>query len=394
MGMCVVRSGVRGLVLTALILASSGVGVAQAEPLGSIDTVAKQAIVLDDRSGMVLMEKNADELMAPSSMSKLMTAYMVFGKLKDHSWSMDDELPVSETAWKKHFKSGGSLMFLDVFSRAKVGDLLRGVIIQSGNDACSVLAEAYAGNEEAFAELATRQARKMGMNNTTLRNASGMPDPEHLTTARDLSILAQRLIHDYPDYLPLYSEKDFTYNKIKQGNRNPLLYSVPGADGLKTGHTAAGGYGLVGTVKRGDRRVILVINGIKSQKERSEESARLVEWAFREFDAYPLYAAGAPVVETDVWMGESKTVNLVTDQLVEMTLPRNLRKDLKVTVTYDSPVAAPIAQGQVLGKLVVTLPQQAPREYPLVAATAVPELSGVGRFMVVLNKLSGGLLGQ
>lgn len=394
MGMCVVRSGVRGLVLTALILASSGVGMAQAEPLGSIDTVAKQAIVLDDRSGMVLMEKNADELMAPSSMSKLMTAYMIFGKLKDHSWSMDDELPVSETAWKKHFKSGGSLMFLDVFSRAKVGDLLRGVIIQSGNDACSVLAEAYAGNEEAFAESATRQARKMGMNNTTLRNASGMPDPEHLTTARDLSILAQRLIHDYPEYLPLYSEKDFTYNKIKQGNRNPLLYSVPGADGLKTGHTAAGGYGLVGTVKRGDRRVILVINGIKSQKERSEESARLVEWAFREFDAYPLYAAGAPVVETDVWMGESKTVNLVTDQLVEMTLPRNLRKDLKVMATYDTPVSAPIAQGQVLGKLVVTLPQQAPREYPLVAATAVPELSGVGRFMVVLNKLSGGLLGQ
>lgn len=394
MGMCVVRSGVRGLVLTALILASSGVGVAQAEPLGSIDTVAKQAIVLDDRSGMVLMEKNADELMAPSSMSKLMTAYMIFGKLKDHSWSMDDELPVSETAWKKHFKSGGSLMFLDVFSRAKVGDLLRGVIIQSGNDACSVLAEAYAGNEEAFAESATRQARKMGMNNTTLRNASGMPDPEHLTTARDLSILAQRLIHDYPEYLPLYSEKDFTYNKIKQGNRNPLLYSVPGADGLKTGHTAAGGYGLVGTVKRGDRRVILVINGIKSQKERSEESARLVEWAFREFDAYPLYAAGAPVVETDVWMGESKTVNLVTDQLVEMTLPRNLRKDLKVMATYDTPVSAPIAQGQVLGKLVVTLPQQAPREYPLVAATAVPELSGVGRFMVVLNKMSGGLLGQ
>ncbi|MEW5727557.1 MAG: D-alanyl-D-alanine carboxypeptidase family protein, partial [Pseudomonadota bacterium] len=242
----------RRSLVAALALVMAGLaGPAAAE---TIETFAKQAIIVDFQTGTTLLEKNADELMVPSSMSKLMTAYLVFDKLKEGSWKMDDMLPVSETAWKRHYKSGGSLMFLPVNSSAKVGDLIRGVIIQSGNDACSVLAEAHSGSEEAFAEEATRRARDMGMRDTTFRNASGWPEPDHLTTARDLSILARRLITDFPEFFPIYSEKEFVFNGIRQGNRNPLLYGVSGADGLKTGHTEAAGYGLVGTVKRGDRR--------------------------------------------------------------------------------------------------------------------------------------------
>ena len=312
-----VRSAV---IAVAVVFAACGA--ARAE---TIETQARQAILIDFKTGAILLEKNADELMVPSSMSKLMTAYMVFEKLKEGSWKMDDQLPVSETAWKRHYKSGGSLIFLPVGSSAKVSDLIRGVIIQSGNDACSVLAEAHSGTEEAFAEEATRKAHQLGMRNTTLRNASGWPDPEHLTTARDLSLLARHLINDFPEYFPIYSEKEFVYNGIRQGNRNPLLYGVSGADGLKTGHTEAAGYGLVGTVKRGERRVIMVINGLKSMKERAEESERLVEWAFREYDNYALFKAGDMVTDAEVWLGEAASVPLVAGEKLEVTMPRRGR---------------------------------------------------------------------
>lgn len=359
----------------------------------SIETLAKQAIIVDYKTGTILLEKNADELMVPSSMSKLVTVYMAFGKLKEGSWKMDDQLPVSETAWKRHYKSGGSLMFLPVGSSAKVGDLIRGVIIQSGNDACSVLAEALSGTEEAFAEDATRKARELGMTHTTMRNASGWPDPDHLTSARDLSVVAHHLVADFPEYFPIFGEREFVYNNIRQGNRNPLLYGVSGADGFKTGHTEAAGYGLVGTVKRGDRRVIMVLNGLKSMKERSQESERLMEWAFREYDNYALFKAGDLVADADVWLGESAAVPLVAGEKLEVTMPRRARKDMKVTAVYDGPIAAPITKGAVLGKLLITAPGQADVELPLVAGADVAKLGFAGRMGAALRHILWGRKG-
>ncbi|MGH6718645.1 MAG: D-alanyl-D-alanine carboxypeptidase family protein, partial [Alphaproteobacteria bacterium] len=221
------------------------------------ETTAREAILIDDTTGAILLEKNADQLMPPSSMSKIMTVYMVFERLRDGSLAMEDELPVSETAWRM----GGSKMFIDVGSRVKVADLLRGVIVQSGNDATIALAEGLAGSEDAFADQMTARAHALGMTNSTFKNASGWPHEDHLTTARDLALLASRIIRDFPDYYPLFAETEFTYNGIHQGNRNPLLYKDLGADGLKTGHTADAGYGLTASAVRDGRRLILVLNG-------------------------------------------------------------------------------------------------------------------------------------
>jgi len=364
-----------------------------AAPLAAetVETSARQAYIVDVNTGKVLLEKNADELMAPSSMSKLMTIYLVFGKLKEGSWKLTDELPVTETAWKRHYKSGGSLMFLPLGSTAKISDLIRGVVIQSGNDACSVLAEAYAGSEDAFAEEETRVARqKLGMSHSTFRNASGWPDPEHRTTARDLAVLAQHLISDFPEYYPLFSEKSFFYNNIKQDNRNPLLWTTQGADGLKTGHTEDGGYGLTASVKRGDRRIVMVLNGMDKMKERWDEAQRMIEWAFREYDNYALFKPGDQVTDADVWLGEAASVPLVAGQRLEVTLPRKARRDMKVTAVYDGPIAAPITKGKVVGKLIITAPGEPTAELPLVAGADVAKLGFTGRISAALKYLVWG----
>jgi len=376
--------------LAAFVLLVMGAQGAHAE---SIETSARQAILIDYKTGTVMLEKNADELMVPSSMTKLMTAFLVFEKLKEGSWKLSDQLPVSETTWRKHVKSGGSLMFLPVNSTASVDDLIHGMIIQSGNDACSVLAEAYAGSEESFGDEMTRRARQIGMKNTNFRNASGLPEPDHLTTARDLSVLARHLISDYPEYFPIYSQREFTFNGIKQGNRNPLLYSVAGADGLKTGHTEAAGYGLVGTVKRGDRRVIMIINGLKSLKERAEESGRLVEWAFREFENYALFKTGDVVADADVWLGTTATVPLVAGDKLEVTMPRKARRDMKVTAVYNGPIAAPIKKGQPVGKLVIVAPGVDTVELPLLAGADVEKLGFMGRMGAALRSILWGSKG-
>jgi D-alanyl-D-alanine carboxypeptidase (penicillin-binding protein 5/6) len=364
--------------------------VAHADP---IDTSARQAIIIDYKTGSILLEKNADDLMVPSSMTKLMTAYLVFEKLKEGSWKLSDRLPVSETTWKKHVKSGGSLMFLPVNSTASVDDLIHGMIIQSGNDACSVLAEAYAGSEESFGDEMTRRAHQIGMKNTTFRNASGLPEPDHLTTARDLSILSRHLISEFPEYFPIYSQREFSFNGIKQGNRNPLLYAVSGADGLKTGHTEAAGYGLVGTVKRGERRVIMVINGLKSGKERAEESERLIEWAFREFENYALFKAGDVVADAEVWLGNAATVPLVAGDKLEATMPRKARREMKVTAVYNGPIAAPIKKGQPVGKLVIAAPGVNTVELPLLAGADVEKLGFMGRMTAALKHILWGSKG-
>ena len=345
-------------------------------PALAIDSVAKQALVLDHETGAVLLEKNADELMHPSSMSKLMTIYMVFDRLHEGTLSLDDTFAVSERAWR----TAGSKMFVAINSRVAVSDLLRGIIVQSGNDACVVVAENLAGTEEAFAAAMTVKARQIGLTHSTFRNASGWPAPDHLTTARDLAVLAGHLIADFPGYYPLFREMNFTYNTIRQGNRNPLLYKPElGADGLKTGHTADGGYGLVASAVRENRRLIMVLNGLSSMKERAQESERLIDWAFREFTNITLFAPGAEVTNADVWLGGQAVVPLVTKRGITVTLPRKVTKDIKVAAVFDGPIPAPIRKGDRLANLVITAPGITPQEIPLLAGADVERLGFFGR---------------
>ncbi len=360
-----------------------------AAPAVAIETTARQAILIDDTTGTVLFEKNADQLMPPSSMSKMMTIYMLFERLAQGRLKLDDTFTVSEKAWRM----GGSKMFVEVGKQVKVEDLIQGIIVQSGNDACIVVAEGLSGTEEAFAAEMTQRARELGMTSSTFKNASGWPTEGHLTTARDLALLASRTIRDFPQYYHYYAEKTFTYNGIRQGNRNPLLYRTPGADGLKTGHTQAAGYGLTGSVVRNGRRLILVVNGLSSARARAEESARLIEWGFREFQNYKLYAAGDTVAEADVWLGDKATVPLVVKDEVLLTLARKVRKAMKVTVTYEGPIPAPIKRGTELAKLTITAPDTKTVEIPLVAGEDVGELSAFRRIGAAISYLVWGASG-
>ena len=351
------------------------------------DTAAKAAILIDYRTGQVLFEKNADEPRPPASMSKLMTAYLVFERLREGSLSLEDELPVSEKAWR----TGGSRMFVQVGTRVKVADLLRGMIVQSGNDASVVLAEALAGSERAFAELMNAKAAELGLTNSHFVNATGLPDPEHYMSVRDLAILARRIIREFPEYFAFYSQREFTYNNIRQFNRNPLLRKkVPGVDGMKTGYTKEAGFGLVATAEREGRRLILVVAGLESARERAIEAERLLEFGFREFREYRLFEPGAPVVEADVWLGEADKVPLVSRELVAVTLSRQARDGLEVRVRYDNPVPAPVSEGQVLGELVITAPDIEPITVPLVAGRDVAKAGMLGRIMGALTYLVGG----
>jgi len=355
-------------------------------PLGPVDTAARLALIIDADTGAVLLEKNADERMPPSSMSKLMTMYVVFDMLKQGRLRMDQELPVSERAWRM----GGSKMFVQLGSSVKVEDLIRGVIIQSGNDACIVLAEAISGSETQFAETLNEYGRKLGLTGSSFRNATGWPDPEHRMTCRDLSVLARRLINDFPEYFRIYSERSFVWNNITQENRNPLLGRVAGADGLKTGHTDEAGYGLTGTAKRGDRRLILVVNGLNSMGARREETERLMEWAFREFENVSLFRAADTIEEAPVYLGDRLKVPLVGGQDVVLTLPRQWRRNLQVKLRYDSPVPAPIAKGQELGKLEVSGSGVPAMSVPLLAGADVARLGLIPRIPAVLGRMVGG----
>ena len=345
-------------------------GTATADP---IETAAREAFIFDMNTGAVLLEKNADQLMAPASMSKLMTITMVFERLKDGTLNLEDTLPVSEKAWKK----GGSKMFVEVDSRVSIGDLLRGIIIQSGNDACIVVAEGLGGSEEGFAEAMTSRARELGLEKSTFMNATGWPDPDHKMTARELGVLAKHLIQDFPEYYPIFNEKEFTFSDIKQGNRNPLLYKDNGADGLKTGHTEESGYGLVGSAERDGRRIILVVNGLENAKERSRESERLMEWAFREFNNYALFKSGDIVDNARVWLGDKDVVPLTVESDLTVTLSRQARKSMTVKVVYNEPIPAPIIKGTPVAQLVVSGPEIETIAVPLVA---MEDISRPGTF--------------
>jgi D-alanyl-D-alanine carboxypeptidase (penicillin-binding protein 5/6) len=357
-------------------------------PASAFETPARQALLMEMGTGAVLFEKDADKPMPPASMSKLMTVYLLFERLRDGRLKLDDTLPVSENAWRKGgAKSGSSTMFLEPRTEVKVEDLIQGIIVQSGNDASIVIAEGLLQSEEAFAQEMTRRGRELGMRNTVFRNATGWPDPEHLTTARDLAVLAQRTIEDFPQYYPYYSEKEFTYNKIRQGNRNPLLYKDLGADGLKTGHTKASGYGLTASARKDDRRLILVINGLDDIRTRSREAARLISWGFREFDNYALFKAGEEVSTAEVWLGKADSVALVVDRDLTATLPNAARPEMKVSVVYDGPIPAPITEGDRLAVLRISAPGVETVEVPLVAGNSVEKLGFLGRLFAALKHL-------
>ena len=352
-----------------------------------VDSSAEFAFVTDFASGKVLMEKDPDALMKPASMAKIMTVYIAFQRIADGSLSLDDTFLISEKAWRK----GGSKTFVEVGKQVSVRDLLFGVVVQSGNDAAIAIAEGISGTEDGFAEEMNYVARGLGMSNTVFRNATGWPDPEQVTTARDLNILATALIRDfpvdeYPELYPMFAEKNFTYNGIKQGNRNPLVYGTQGADGLKTGHTEESGYGLVGSAIRDGQRVIMVLNGMQSMKQRSSESRRLMDLMFREFKLYRFYEQNEAVDRANVWLGTQSKIDLVLKEPLELVLARSDRRKLKVSVQWTDPVPAPIRAGQTVGTLVLELPS-GKTSYELLAARDVAALGMFDRVGEALKYL-------
>jgi serine-type D-Ala-D-Ala carboxypeptidase (penicillin-binding protein 5/6) len=354
-------------------------------PLGPVDTAGRWAVITDFHTGVTLLEKQADEEMPPSSMTKLMTIYIVYERLKQGRMKLEDELPVTERAWRM----GGSKMFVQVGSTVKVEDLIRGVIVQSGNDACIVFAEAISGSEEQFAQLMNEKARELGLTHSHFRNSTGWPDPEQRMSVRDIATLARRIIQDFPEYYHYDAEKSFKYNGIEQGNRNPMVQKGT-ADGLKTGHTDAGGYGVVASSLRNGRRLILVVNGLASMRERAEESERLMDWAFANFEDVTLFAAGDVVDRAPVWMGTQPSVPLVSGKDITVTMPRNWRKNAAVKISYDTPLRAPVAKGDVVGRLVLGGQGVPGMEVQLLAGADVPRLGLPGRAMAVLQRYMGG----
>ncbi len=344
-------------------------------------TDASHAVILDAETGEVLFSRNADEAMPPASMSKMMTVLMLIEAIEAGSLSLDDELPVSEYAWRTGgAASGSSTMFLEVNSRARVDDLLRGIIIQSGNDACIVVAEAIGGSEAAFADMMTDRAHELGLTSASFANSTGWPHPDHRISALDLARLARILIEDHPDYYDIWSEREFTYNGIRQYNRNPLLGVFSGADGLKTGHTEESGYGLVGSAERDGERRIIVFNGMSSNNDRATEAERMMRSALSDYSLYRLFEAGDPVDhQAEVFMGEAPTVALRVSSDVTAGLHRRARRDLSVTVSYDGPLVAPVQEGDVVGTLTVEAPDYEARTYDLVAAESVAEKGLMGR---------------
>ncbi len=352
----------------------------------AFDTAARNAYVVDLATDTVLLNKAADIPMPPASMSKLMTIYMVFDRLKKGSLSLDDTFLVSEKAWRK----GGSKMFVKVGDRITVSDLLRGIIVQSGNDACIVVAEGIAGSEEAFAEMMNRRAEELGLTNSKFANATGWPHPEHYMSARDLAVLTEHLVTDFPDYYKIFSEKTFTYSEIKQSNRNPLLFRDIGADGLKTGHTEEARYGLAASAVIDGRRIVSVLNGMSSIRERSQESLRVMEWAFRTFKPYALFKKDDVITTADIWLGDAPNVSLTIPEDLKLTLSRTARDKMKVVVKMNNPVAAPVKKGQRLATLVVSAPNLKTREIPLVAAEDVGQLGFVGRIGAAIEHVLWG----
>ena len=345
------------------------------------ETTAKNAILMDFDTGEYLFEKNITEAVPPASMSKLMTVYILMSKIKDGSIKLDDTFSVSENAWRKGgAATGGSTMFLSIGDNVSVENLIKGIVIQSGNDACIVVAENISGSEDDFAVLMNKTAKQLGLKNSSFANSTGLPHPDQKMSMEDLAILSREIIKEFPDLYGYFSEKEFTYNNIKQGNRNPLLYTMKGADGLKTGHTEEAGFCLAASAVRGNRRLIGVMSGMTSNKERSEESERFISWGFREFNNYKLFDRGQTLATAKVWYGNDRTVDLTVDRDVVKTLRVAQADDVKVTAEFDEPIKAPIIAGTKLGELKIGIKDSEPLIIPLVAAKDVQKIGLWGRF--------------
>ncbi|MCP5433561.1 MAG: D-alanyl-D-alanine carboxypeptidase [Alphaproteobacteria bacterium] len=366
----------RGLVVSlALAVAVAGA----VRPAVAIETAAHYAVLMDAETGAVLYEKEAHTQMAPASMSKLMTAVMMFEKLKDGTFTLDDKFHVSEKAWRM----GGSKMWTEVGSDIRIGDLLHGIIVQSGNDACIVVAEGLAGTEEAFAEAMTKKAREIGLEHSTFANATGWPDPNQLMTAYDLALIARYIVTNFPDYFPIYSEREFTWSGIRQPNRNPLLGTYAGADGMKTGHTDESGYGLVATAKRQvplsgsqgsvERRLIVVVNGLDSDNGRAAEARKLLDYGFRDFKAYSLFLSGQIIQDhpITVWNGTRGKLPISVRRDVNVFLTDAEREGMEVKLVHPSPIAAPVAYNDEVGELVIAIPGRKEMHVPVYAAVDV-----------------------
>jgi D-alanyl-D-alanine carboxypeptidase (penicillin-binding protein 5/6) len=348
-------------------------------------TAAKQALVVDYQTGAVMLEKNADQSIHPASMSKLMTLYLVFERLKAGELSLDDEFTVSQAAWARG-ENAESNMFVALGSKVKVEDLIRGIAVQSGNDACKVIAEGIAGSEAAFVEMMNRKAQELGLDHSHFTNSDGMEDPGHQMTARDIVKLAERVYADFPEYYHYFAEREFVYNRIKQGNRNPLLDKSMGVDGLKTGHLDVAGFGLIASAERDGRRIFLFVDGLPSMRSRSDESGRLLDWAFQSFQNVRLAKAGDILDVAPVWYGSQDTVPLAVAKDLIATLPKNGLHDLRAKAIFPAPIPAPITAGQPLGKLVITA-SGGSTEVPLVAGATVEKVGFLGHVLATLRYL-------
>src|SRR5713226_6181579 len=372
----------RGLIAAVIVMAVGWGGIvyaannsvqgAKKEDAG-FDGDAPTAILIEASSGSVLFEKNADELRAPSSMMKLMTAEVVFNAIKKGDVKLTDEYRISENAWRRGgAPAGGSTMFAILNSKISVDDLLHGAIIQSGNDACIALAEGMAGNERIFAtDFMTKRARELGMTKSTFGNSNGLPDPANKMTVRELANLARYVIRTYPDMYKLFGEKEFTWNKIRQQNRNPLLNSLTGADGLKTGYTKDGGYGMVGSAVQNDTRLIVVINGLEDPDDRASEAKKMLEWGFRNFEARTLFAAEQPVGYAKVFGGASRSVKLASPEPIKVLVQKNGTDKLIARVVYNGPVRAPVTEGQPVGVVRVWRGANVAMEAPVYAGESI-----------------------
>lgn len=379
------RGLLAGLITIAIVLGGAAYAANNSvqgakKPDEGYDADAPTAILIEASSGSVLFEKNADELRAPSSMMKLMTAEVVFHAVQQGDVKLTDQYTVSENAWRKGgAPSGGSTMFAAIHSHIPVDDLLHGAIIQSGNDACMVLAEGMAGNEYAFAEMMTKRARELGLTQSTFANSNGLPDPRNKMTVRELAKLARYIIQTYPEFYKLFGEREFTWNKIRQQNRNPLLTALDGADGLKTGYTKEGGYGMVGSAVQNGTRLIVVVNGLDDPDDRASEAKKILEWGFRNFETRALFDADQQIGYAKVFGGESRSVKLAAKQPVKVMVQKNGADKLIARVVYSGPVRAPIEAGQQVGVIRVWRGANVAMEAPLYATEKIAVGSTIRR---------------
>lgn len=382
-----------GLVLAPVYAANHSVQGAVKKEEGGIDTDAPTAILIDAKTGSVLFEKNADELRAPSSMMKLMTAEVIFHALAKGDIKLTDEYRISENAWRRGgAPSGGSTMFAAIHSQVSIDDLLHGLAIQSGNDSCIALAEGYAGSEDAFVSKMQARAKELGLTRSTFGNTNGLPNPDNKMTVRELAHLARHIILTYPDFYKLFGEREFTWNKIRQMNRNPLLGSLDGADGLKTGYTKEGGYGMVGSAMQSGTRLIVVVNGLEDSADRASAAKKLLEWGFKNFESRTLFDAGQTIAYGKVFGGDSGSVELHADEPVSVMVQKNGNDKMLARIVYTGPIHAPVQSGQRVGMLRLWRNGNLALEVPVHAGQSIGTGSMTSRALDGVSELAIGLL--